>query len=229
MAGSRHPGPRANELEAGLDQNVVASSRATRPDVVGVVLASGRGVRMGGPKALLAWECPAPSCLAHAHVLGRRAECGRVVVVTRHDIGESLQALAAFDLVISSEPDSDGPAGSLAAACAAGIFQGSELALITPVDVPPARSGTVLRLLDALTPTTKAARPRFGARRGHPVAIRTHTLLEAYARSRPPLRDVLRSLGEACADVPVDDADVVADLDTPEAYLARAGHPPRFV
>ncbi len=200
-----------------------------RSRVVCVVLASGRGVRMGGPKALLWWDASQSVTLAQAHVLARSRECGRVVVVTRHDIGRRLRELCALEVIVSDEPDEHGPAGSIAAACRAGALDAAGLAVLTPVDVPPVGSETVERLLGAIDGDVQAARPRFGTRRGHPVAVRSACLCEVYAgQARPPLRDVLRSLADRCVDVTVDDPDVLADLDTMDAFEARTGRPPRF-
>lgn len=194
-----------------------------------IVLASGRGVRIGGPKALLAWT--RGQSLIEAHVVARETDCKRVVIVTRPDIALRIGSRArTARVVISEEPDDLGPAGSIGAAIAAGALAGMPFSLITPVDVPPANASVVASLLDALKLGATAARPCFGQRRGHPVAVRVDALVSAYvSNQRPPLREVLRALHERCRDVETDQADILVDLDTPEAYEARMGCPPSFL
>lgn len=198
-----------------------------RPDVAMLVLASGRGERMGGPKALLRWTDGAPIVASHAK-LGASV-CGRVVVVVRASVARILRPLLPQAVVVkSSAPGPWGPAGSIAAAVRAGALAGATWTLITPVDAVPAAPSTVRLLLNAAISGVHAVRPRFEGRGGHPVLVRSDAVVSAYlARLPPPLRDVLREL--ACADVEVADRGVVADLNTPEAYRAWTGVDPRFV
>jgi CTP:molybdopterin cytidylyltransferase MocA len=189
--------------------------------MIGVVLAAGRGERLGGPKALLAWpnddssELP----LALAHVRARR-ECERVLVVTRADIAARLVSFGVTcEIVVSQAPDELGPAGSLAAAAPHLGFD-EELVLVIPVDTPPAAADTVNALLAAMTPGVLAARPRHAGRRGHPVLLRARALLRYRAPDPPPLRDHLRDL-DGVIDVDVDDRAVLADFDTSDDVEPR--------
>ena len=78
-------------------------------------------------------------------------------------------------------------------------------------------------------PATLAVRPRYDRRAGHPVVLRP-AALEVYAgKTPPPLREHLRTLGAACADVDVDDSAVLVDLDTPAQVGAWLRGPPRFL
>src|SRR5688500_17789170 len=118
--------------------------------MIAVVLAAGRGERLGGPKALLTWPGPAgdePLALAHARVR-LAAECTRAIVVVRAEVATALGKLVADEritLVTSRAPDDLGPAGSLAAAsewlrahdCA------YDVAVVGPVDMPPVSVRTV--------------------------------------------------------------------------------------
>lgn len=216
---------------------------------IGVVLAAGKGQRMGGPKALLAWpragvraghppigrpepSAEVPLAVAHAEAL-LVAGCDRVLVVTRAPwLGPLLSyAHPGIDLVVSDFPDELGPAGTLA--CATQRIEGASLVVVVPVDMPPVRTDTVARLCARLEEADAplAARPRYGGHRGHPVALRP-AALEPYrtppAGGPPPLRHRLHDLGERCVDVDVDDGSIRIDLDTAGDVKALLGAPPRF-
>jgi CTP:molybdopterin cytidylyltransferase MocA len=201
-----------------------------------VVLAAGRGERLGGPKALLAWpHGGALLPLAAVHV-ALRPEAERVLVVTREEMALVLgrHAPAQFgpggrgELLVSRAPDSQGPAGSLAAAAWALAPEAErwDAVMVTPVDCPPVAEATLRELLAALAdPEVLASRPRYGDSGGHPVVLRTRLLARYLGREPAPLRDLLRALGPACRDVLTGDPSVLHDVDTPAAWraLARLG------
>ncbi|MCC6521696.1 MAG: NTP transferase domain-containing protein [Polyangiaceae bacterium] len=196
---------------------------------------------MGGPKALLAWldgaagsgAVPVPLAVAHARArLG--VDCERVLVVASPEVVARLagwlaaqagELHAGLELVPATSPD---PAGSIAAALAHGRL--GPLVLLTPVDCPPAgpRSVAALRSALALAPAKLAARPRHAGRGGHPVLVRRAALAPYASPAPPPLRELLRSLGPALAEVEVDDPSVLADLDTPASLAAYGCGVPRF-
>lgn len=196
-----------------------------REDRCCLVLASGGGARMGGPKALLLLN---DRPLASAHAAARHADCGRTIVVTRAHIAEVLRrADRSLELVISEEPDELGPAGSIAAAVRSGALAGHEVVIVTPVDVMPV-SREVIEALAEGALRGEAARPIWDGRAGHPVACRRALLEQHYCLGAPPLRDVLSGLGGRCIAVPVGDPAVGRDLDTPEAWEAATGTGPAF-
>lgn len=171
-----------------------------------IVLAAGRGTRIGGPKALLPWD-GIPLAIAHANVRAR--DCDAVLVVVRPNVAE---VLCDERTIVSRSPDDWGPAGSIAAAVP--YFEGA--ALITPVDCPPAPAHVIAQLRAT---GAQAARPMYRGRRGHPVFVQAE-VLAPYRQptgAPPPLRDVLRALGDAVVDVPVDDPHVLTDINTQEA------------
>lgn len=196
-----------------------------REDRCCLVLASGSGTRMGGPKALLLWN---DRPLASAHAAARREDCERTIVVTRAHIAEALRrADPDLELVVSTEPDELGPAGSIAAAVRSGALSRHAVVIVTPVDVMPA-SREVIEALAAATLRGEAAKPIRGGRAGHPVACRRALLEREYGADAPPLRDVLGRLGDGCISVLVADPAVDGDLDTPEAWEAAVGTRPDF-
>lgn len=183
-----------------------------------LVLAAGEGSRLGGPKALVPWQGN-PLALAHAEA-ARAAGCAAVRVVVRADVARALPtAPAGVRWVVSAEDPMLGPAGSLRAAAREGLGDG--LVAVSPVDLDPAAWRCVSALAEALIAHgADVAKPAFGGRRGHPVVVRA-AVLAGYARGdAAPLREVLRAAAWRAVEVPVDDAAVLGDFDTPEA-LAR--------
>lgn len=201
--------------------------------VTTIVLAAGQGSRLGGPKALLQWTTSdgqtAPLALVHARVR-LAAESARVLVVVREPVAAALQAAlpAGAELVVSSQPEMLGPAGSLAAAAVR--LADAALVLVTPVDALPATAATTAALLGRLAEqgSLSAVRPRHGERRGHPVALRRWLLDRYLAPDPPPLRELLSGLGDAVQDVSVDEP-VWVDLNTPEDVAAHGPAPLRFL
>lgn len=198
-----------------------------------VVLAAGTGKRLGGPKALLAWPTPrgdVPIAVAHAEAR-LSAESGRVIVVTREAMMKALlgHARPGLDLLASDAAEALGPSGSLA--FAAGRLGDAEIVVVTPVDTPPAKADTVAKLVARLAddPSVLAARPVYGGRAGHPVALRRAALDRYAAPDPPPLRDHLRALGGAAAGVEVTDPAILVDLNTPADVMGAIRALPRFI
>jgi len=194
-------------------------------EVVGIVLAAGDGVRMGGSKALLVIDGE-PLALVHAARLAEGG-CARVVVVVREEVLARLGVANDARLVVS---DAEDQAGSLAVALREHRAPPDEIVVVTPVDAAPAGRETVVRLIDEVARGALAATPRYETKSGHPIACR-RSVLEPYRGKPPfpPLRDVLRALGDKRARVDVTDPRVGVDLDTPEDVVALTGHPPLFV
>jgi CTP:molybdopterin cytidylyltransferase MocA len=194
-----------------------------------IVLAAGRGERMGGPKAWLLVE-DEPLLLLHAE-RARAAGCDRVVVVVSDTrIALALGAIAGVEVAMSREADQ---AGSLAIGVRALAAKDASAVMVTPVDALPATLATIALLFEALEHGARAATPRHGGRGGHPIACRPD-VLAPYAdpasppASCPPLRDSLAALGDARVRVEVLDPAVGVDLDTPEDALAVTGALPAF-
>jgi len=197
-----------------------------KSDVVGIVLAAGDGVRMGGSKALLRVD-GASGVAAHAARL-REGGCSRVVAAVRLSVLGTLGVVKEARLIVSAAEDQ---AGSLALVMREERLLPDVIVVITPVDVFSNSQATIEKLIAEVERGAEAATPRFEGKSGHPVVCR-RSVLEPYmiaAASYPPLREVLRGLGSARVRVDVTDPRVVVDLDTPEDVVALTGEPPRFV
>lgn len=178
--------------------------------MIGIVLAAGRGRRIGGPKGLLVCR-GAPLALAHVR---RMLEAGasEVVVASTPEVAEAIDWPARVRVAISDAPD---PAGSLSIALGAFSIRDDAVA-VTPVDVLPASMTTFALLHEALDdPGVLAATPVHHDVGGHPALVRRH-VLAAYA-SRPPfptLHETLKNLGDRRVRVAVSDPAVASDIDT---------------
>lgn len=217
------------------------AKRGTRAKSAALILAAGRGTRVGGAKALMIVD-GAP--LGVAHVRARLGDCDRVVIVAREEVvailraeeeGNEREAVAGVvDAlrgdgrvrgVVSREPEELGPAGSIRAAVKEGALDGCERVLVTPVDVSPASTSVVRSLFDALSdPDVDAVR----FEHGHPIAIRREILVDRYTREAGPLRDVVTSLGDRVRVLPLPAEGLPRPLDRVDDVVALTGAPPRF-
>lgn len=184
--------------------NTILPPAPAPPGTWGIVLCAGGSTRMGRPKGLLERD-GTPLIVLHVRsfaalglpvrvVLGAEEERHRVVLP------------ATVQILVNPSWKETGPSESAALALA-----GVARALLTPVDVPPARPET----LRALLAGEGDAVPAWRGQDGHPVRLDA---------PHPPGRLDHRLVG--ARRVPVEDPDCVLNLNTPrdwEAWLrARA-------
>lgn len=162
-----------------------------------IVLAAGWSTRMGSPKALT----PIAGEPAVQRIVRACREAGLEVAV----VAPPGVALPPLDAQVLVNPDPDtGRTGSLQLALAGDT-------LVWPVDHPLATSATARALL--ATPGEWVV-PTFRGKGGHPVVLRAGAVERVReARADAPLREALH--GARRVDVPVEDAGVLANLDTP--------------
>jgi len=176
---------------------------------------------MGAAKALLTYR--GETFLA---ILVRALSAGGchpvLVVVGQEDEGDAARIAAeaaalGAEVVVNPNPGSE-QIESLRAALRA-LPAGVEGILATPVDAPGATAEVVSALLAAAAPRTPIVVPSFGGRRGHPIVFGRRLFeellsaeLEAGARTL-----IARYEGEL-VEVPVEDAGVLLDIDTPAEY-----------
>jgi molybdenum cofactor cytidylyltransferase len=195
-------------------------------EIVPVVLAAGKGERLGGNKALL--DVGGAPALCRILRAAAGAGLGPPVVVLGH-AAERVRAMIdaeaqefAVRCVVNPDPDR-GQTSSVQCGIAA-LAAGAGAALVWPVDHPLVTSDDVAALATAASahPAAAVVLPTHGGRAGHPVLIR-RTLFAAMLALAPgsPLRDLLRGEREHTVFVERPADSVLRDLDTP-ADLAAA-------
>jgi molybdenum cofactor cytidylyltransferase len=194
-------------------------SDASRNRRIGVILAAGRGGRMGGRKQVTEWPGPdGLKPLVAASYDAVRPICDEMVVVLGH-IAEAVVAALAERPFHRAESDPDAPMyESIRAGLRAALrIDSSAIAVLHPSDHPEVSPPTLQALSDwSLKRPVQAIVPEFKARGGHPVLIPPKicaVLLEA---------DCPNGLGqfwldhpELCVRVSIDDPTIIRDIDSP--------------
>jgi molybdenum cofactor cytidylyltransferase len=147
-----------------------------------------------------------------------------MVIVIAGKNAESLRPIvyaAAGYLVLNRHPER-GQFSSLQVGLQEVLNRGRDAAIVALVDRPPAQPPTLARLCEAFNEAYDskwAAVPEHGGRHGHPILI-GREMIEAFLRAPATsnARDVEHSLQPHILYVPVDDPNVVANVDTPEDY-----------
>ena len=205
---------------------------ARAPSFCGVILAAGESSRMGRDKALLAWP-PGPasrSTFLSATIELLQAPSDLVIVVAGKN-ADSLQTIvdAAAGYLVENRHPERGQFSSLQVGLQEVLNRGRDAAIVALVDRPPAQPRTLARLCEAFSDAYESGKwavvPEHGGRHGHPILI-GREMIEAFLRApaTSTAREVEHSLEQRILYVPVDDPNVVANVDTPEDYerLAQA-------
>jgi molybdenum cofactor cytidylyltransferase len=190
--------------------------------VAGLVLAAGRSTRMGGPNKLLE-EINGKALVRHVaeHVLASRAK--PVIVVTGHQKDRVERALAGLPVTFVHNPDfADGLSTSLKTGIAA-VPAEADGAIVCLGDMPQVSAKLIDRLIMAFDPERGAlvVIPTIEGKRGNPVLWSRRFFPDlAAVEGDVGARHLIGGYAEAVAEVPLDDAGVLTDVDTPEALIA---------
>lgn len=187
-----------------------------------MILAAGQSRRMGAAnKLLLPWR--GKPVILHVADTVRATPARPVVLVTGHQAGQVAAAVAGHALTIVHNPDfADGIAGSLRAGIAAlpDTLDGAFLCL---GDLPLVGPAVLDRLVAGFSPATgqTVCVPVHDGRRGHPVLwARRHFAALMKLEGDRGARDLIAAAGSALVEVPMPDAAVLTDVDTPDALAA---------
>lgn len=199
---------------------------AGRPRVAALILAAGQSRRMGAANKLLAEVAGVPMVRrAVEAALASRAR--PVVLVTGHD-AEAVRTAAGLPgvAVVHNPSYADGLATSLARGLdALGDIAGNEVegAIVLLGDMPRITPAVIDRLIAAFAPEEGAevCMPTYQGRRGNPVLFARHFFPEIMALTGDKgARGLLERHPAAIVEVPLDDAAILLDIDTPEALAA---------
>ena len=185
--------------------------------MIAVVLAAGRGARLGGlAKALL----PIAGETFLAHVAGTVAAAGggEILVVIGPPHGAAVRAEASrLGLAVVENPAPErGMASSVAIGFAALAGRGGRAALLWPVDVARVTATTVAAVVAAAT-SDRIVVPTWQGRGGHPSAFGRAVWPELVACPALPTGalSVVHRDPARVRRIPVDDPGVLADVDRP--------------
>jgi molybdenum cofactor cytidylyltransferase len=193
----------------------------------GVVLAAGRSVRMGRPKAFLTHFSPDSTFLAHLVASARSGGADPVLVVGRPE-DSRLQAEATRlggDFVENPEA-ARGQLSSVIAALDSFSSDPSAI-LLLPVDVPMITSDVIRQLIQAAAATSAViVRAAHQGQHGHPVLFK-RAVFDELRRADPSTgaRAVVRADPARVLNVETGEPGVLTDIDTVEDYVRVFGRP----
>jgi CTP:molybdopterin cytidylyltransferase MocA len=190
------------------------------PRRIGVILAAGRGGRMGGTKQLVTWgsaDGPKPLVAAAYDVI--RPVCDEMIVVLGHEAEAVAAALEdrPFRRALS-DPDAPMFESIRSGLCAARALDAGATAVLQPGDQPEVERATLEALVDwSRKRPGECVIPQVGGRGGHPVFIPPLVAAVLIDAECPQgLGEYWISHPDLCFRVHVDDGTVLRDIDTPE-------------
>lgn len=186
---------------------------------IGVLLAAGRGRRMGRTKQLLSWRSAGGDMpLTAAAYDAIHPICDAMVVVVGHEADAVVAALGErrFHRVDS---DADAPMfeSMRAGLAAAAAIDPSAVVVLQPGDHPKVAPDTLVELTNqALLHPLRAIIPTYGGRGGHPVLIPPCVAaVLVHADAPAGLGEFWRTHANLCIRIEVNDPTIVRDVDTP--------------
>nr|WP_281503087.1 molybdopterin-binding/glycosyltransferase family 2 protein [Ancylobacter crimeensis] len=203
---------------------------AREPDgtarIAAVVLAAGRGTRMGGPNKLASTLDGLP-LVRRAVEAALASQAAPVIVVTGHEPERVHDALAGLDVRFVHNPAyAEGISTSLRAGIGA-VPEKSDGAIVLLGDMPRVSAGLIDRLVAALAPAAGrlVAVPVREGRRGNPVVWARRLFPELITLSGDVgARHLIVANAEALVDVPVEDDEAFVDVDTTDALEREELH-----
>jgi molybdenum cofactor cytidylyltransferase len=207
----------------------------------GVILSAGASSRMGRDKALLPWPpgthvstetdaktLPAVQTLLSASIAALKPFADAVIVVAGNNFESLAPLAAAHGALIARNPAPErGQFSSLQTGLRELVARGYDAAMITLVDCPPLSAANMQKLVtafdEALTRGLWGVAPEHCGRRGHPL-LSGRKLIDAFLTEPATgnARAVKHRHAELIESVPVADALLTVDLNTPEQYAALA-------
>jgi molybdenum cofactor cytidylyltransferase len=183
-----------------------------RVSMTAILLAAGAGKRFGSQKLLA--RLPDGRYVVEAAAKNLLAGAGHVIAVTGHD-DRLMKVLDDCGCQVVVNADAEAGMGT---SIACGVRTSADAAgwLIALGDMPFIRSETIASVLNALDGATSIVIPTFGGQRGQPVAFAGVFGRDLIAlQGDSGARSVVAAHADRVKLLPVDDAGVVQDIDTP--------------
>jgi molybdenum cofactor cytidylyltransferase len=191
-------------------------------NIAALVLGAGRSSRMGGPNKLLA-EINGKPLIRIVVEQALASHARPVVVVTGHQRERVEAALSGLAVKFAHNPHfAEGLGSSLKAGIAA-LPADVDGAIVCLGDMPQIDAALIDRLTAAIDPDKGAliAVPTIDGKRGNPVVWSRRFFPDLMTvEGDVGARHLIGRYGEAVAEVPVQGAAVLTDIDTPEALEA---------
>lgn len=186
------------------------------PKVTAIVLAAGRSSRMGHNKLLA--EASGVPLFSHVLATLKQSAIDDVLVVTGHEAEAVRSLLPPGQRSVHNPHYAQGLSTSVAAGLAEAL--GADAALVCLGDMPLVDAASINKLIAAFNPTEHRSIcvPTFEGQRGNPVLWgRQHFAALSAIQGDRGGRAIIDELAEEVVDVPVSNAGVLKDADTPEA------------
>lgn len=190
----------------------------------GILLAAGRSRRMGKLKQLLPWPTDKGTTpLVAAAFDSIRESCDPMLVVMGHESDKVISVLQGRDYhIVQADPDAPMYESIRAGLQTAERLAPTQSVLVHPADHPEVAKQTIDTIVRHATNHPRlAVSPCYDDRGGHPVLLPPvfiSTLIDWSGIGG--LRQFWADNPELHVRIPVDDAAVIRDLDTPEDYDA---------
>jgi molybdenum cofactor cytidylyltransferase len=186
---------------------------------------------MGRDKALLPWPPSAHGATLLTASIAALRPFAEAVIVVAGDNFENLSQLATAHgaLIVQNPAPERGQFSSLQVGLRELAARDYDAAMITLVDCPPLSAASMQKLCaafdEALLRGKWGVAPESGGKRGHPL-FAGRELIDAFlvAPVTSNGRTVKREHAELIESVPVADALLAADVNTPEQYEALGSH-----
>lgn len=184
------------------------------PDLTVLVLAAGGGSRLGGGKLLLPWR--GKPIIRHV-VDTALTLTPEVAVVVGHDAERVRGALPESVSIIENPDWRQGQSASLRRGIEA-VPQDRPV-MVMLGDQPRVKPETLAGLAKAHSADAPATAPEYAGNRGNPVILGPELFAPVLALTGDQgARSILARLGDRLRLVPVDDAGVLWDVDSPDDY-----------
>jgi CTP:molybdopterin cytidylyltransferase MocA len=184
-----------------------------------LIPAAGLSTRMHAFKPLL--QIAGKTVLEHAVELFERTGIQEIITVVGHRSDELIPVVERTrSRWVLNHGFQDGMFSSIQRGVHA-LRKSCDAFFLLPVDILFVRPSTIHMLLDAFQRDTSVlvCYPQFNAQRGHPPLIDTCLADEILAFSgKGGMREFLRKYEKQAGMVPVDDASILMDVDTPEDF-----------